>query len=363
MTEQADVVARRSYENRHFVERNTRTRFVQNPPGDLDALPAFARSGEDPHVTERPAFGWLAGREDVPLEGGQIRRPPRFENDWLESQDLEAIQRGKVPERNRDENIRGSGDQLRGEIELDRRVQRHIEQEQRELAIGSRGLRCRFEQRSAIGCGSRRELILEAFQKSREVGTAERQRSKRGRVDSREHQLVERARERAWESWSSRDRAEVVQPSAPRGFECGSRRHCFAPDERDGCDTTRCEDWCCEPCRELGDAETMQADGAAAGERDGTGEVVRRAPRRRDDQDARAVRARRDPGTRLGEALRGVGRFDDAERWVQEHADLSPGRHAGSPEQPRTAAAWTTISLIGRRLIIRQPLRCRGWDI
>ena len=107
----------------------------------------------------------------------------------------------------------------------------------------------------------------------------------------------------------------------------------------------------------------MQTDRAAAGERDGAGEVVRRAPRRRDDQDARAVRARRDPGARLGQALRGVGRFDDAERWVQEHADLSPGRRAGSPEQPRTAAAWTTISLKGRRLITRQPLRCRGWDI
>src|SRR6185436_1789018 len=124
---------------------------------------------------------------------------------------------------------------------------------------------------------------------------------------------------------------------------------------------TRREDRRREPCRELGDAETMQTDGATAGERHGTREVVRSAPRRRDDQDATTVRASRDPGARLGQALRGIGRFDDAERWVQEHADLSPGRHAGSPEQPRTAAAWTTISLKESRAFIRQPLRCRGW--
>ncbi len=175
MTEQADVVAGRPHENRHFVERNFRTRLVQNPPGDLDALPAFARSGEDPHVTERLTFGWLSGSEDVALESGQIRRPTRLEDYRLESHGLEAIQRGEVSERNRDENIRGSRDQLRGEIELDRRVQRHIEQEQRELAVGSRGLRCRLEQRSAIGRGSRRELILEAFEKPGEVGAPERQ--------------------------------------------------------------------------------------------------------------------------------------------------------------------------------------------
>ena len=68
-----------------------------------------------------------------------------------------------------------------------------------------------------------------------------------------------------------------------------------------------------QPGRELGDAETMEADRAAALQRHRAGEIVCRAARRRHDEDTGPVRACGDPGAGFVQPYRGVRRFDEPE--------------------------------------------------
>ena len=197
---------------------------------------------------------------------------------------------------------------------------------------------------AAIGRRGGGELILEARQQPRQVRPTERQRIEPRGVDPREHQLVQRSRQRAREPWCARHRPEVRELLVARRLERGARRDRFAADERHRRDAARRHDRRRESGGELGQAEAMQANRAAPCERDRPRQVVGRAARRGHDQDAGAVRARGDPRAGFGQPRRGVRGFDEAEGRMGQHVNPFPGRRAGSPLQPRTAAVRTTIT-------------------
>ena len=208
---------------------------------------------------------------------------------------LESSEGRQIAERDGDEDVRRRLDQRPREVELDRRFHRHVEQEQRERAIRAGGFRRGLEQRAAICCGRGGELVLESLEQAGEVRSAERQRRQRPRVDPGEHELVQRACERARKARGSGHRAEVVEPAVAGRFERRPRRDRFAADIRDRRDASRGEHGRGQPRRELRHAESMEADCAAAGHGHGAREVVGSPAGRGHDEHAGAVGASGDP--------------------------------------------------------------------
>jgi hypothetical protein len=299
-------------ENRHFVDRNTE-RFVQNPPGDLDALrpsPERRRSAS-PRARRSVVGGSRSSR------GRSNPTSPRFETTGSIPKILKRSS-GKVPN---GIVTRTSG--ARRSASWRNRTRPPSPAAHRAGAAGTRDRLPRppLPLRTALRDRLRkpRELILEAFQKSREVGTAERQRSERGRVDLASISSWS-VRASARESWSSCDRAEVVQPSAPRRFECGSRCHCFATDERDGRyhalrtgAASRAASWAMlKRCRPMAPPRVSATARASRPPRPAT-------PRRSGYQG-------RPRGPRPEHASEGAARrrtLDDAERWVRNMRTFS----------------------------------------
>ena len=130
--------------------------------------------------------------------------------------------------------------------------------------------------------------VFESLQQAGEVRPAERQRCQRGGVDPGEHELVQRPGERARKAGRAGHRAEVVESFVAGRLERRPRRHRFAADVRDRRDAARRQDGCRQARRELRHAESMQADGAAAGHGNRSREIVGGPARGRDDEDARA---------------------------------------------------------------------------
>src|SRR5262245_34006758 len=73
MFEKAEITVRRSDENRHLVESDTATRFVQNATGDLHAFAAFTGCGKQFERTVARPRGRLQLRlEEIPAQGGKV---------------------------------------------------------------------------------------------------------------------------------------------------------------------------------------------------------------------------------------------------------------------------------------------------
>src|SRR6185436_4529569 len=75
--EQTDVLLRRAQRNRHAIERDAATRFVQNPARDFDCLAPFARRGKEFHLLDRIARRWWCRRKQIvadPFETWAFRR-------------------------------------------------------------------------------------------------------------------------------------------------------------------------------------------------------------------------------------------------------------------------------------------------
>ena len=172
------------------------------------------------------------------------------------------------------------------ELELDRRFHRHVEKEERQAGDCAHTVAGGCEERCAAGCRRRGELIVEALQEPRKVGSAERELPQCGRLDARHRQIVERARERARESGRAGDSAEVGEALVLPGVECGACGDGFRADERGGRDSASGQDRRREPRGELREAEAMQPGGCSARHRHSPRQVVGRAAGGRHDERA-----------------------------------------------------------------------------
>ena len=189
------------------------------------------------------------------------------------------------------------------ELELDRRLHRHVEQEERQAGDRAHAVAGGGEERRAAGCRRRGELIVEALQEARKVGSAERELPQRGRLDARHRQIVERARERARESGRAGDGAEVGEALVLPGVERGACGDGLRADERGRRDPARGQDRRREARGELREAEAMQPGRRPARPRHRPGQIVGRAARGRDDERP-AIGARRQPALGFAQAGR-----------------------------------------------------------
>ena len=262
---------------------------------------------------------------------------------------------------------------LRDQRKLHRRIDGHVEQEERERREGARRFPGGLEERGSIGRRRRLELLLEPFEQPGEVRTAERQTVEGRPAHAGEHQLMQRARQRAGEAGCSRDRREVLEAIVARCLERGPRRDRLAADERDRGNAASREHRRRQPRRELGDAEAVETDRAAARHRHRPREVVRGTARGGHDQHARGVRACGDPGPGFGKPLRCVGCFDEAERGMDDHDrpfPRTPCRVTGtaaqrSCEQDDNTDAWLRLPGASPAYDVRVARReggtPRGW--
>ena len=128
-----------------------------------------------PHFAGRLPFGRLPSREQVAPQRRQVGAGRRLEHVRFDAERLQMIERGEVAEGHQHERRVGVVDQRSGEGELDRRLERDVEQQQRlprKVAAASRG---GLEQRRAIGRRRGGELRVEPLEQRREIGAAERQ--------------------------------------------------------------------------------------------------------------------------------------------------------------------------------------------
>jgi hypothetical protein len=73
--EQADVLLRRPQRNRHAIERDAATRFVQNPARDFDRLAPFAGGGEEFHLLDRIAVRRRRRRKEIVADASETATP------------------------------------------------------------------------------------------------------------------------------------------------------------------------------------------------------------------------------------------------------------------------------------------------
>ena len=284
--EQADVVARRSHQHGHLVEaarppplrrrmRRAISTHSRPSPGaeNRRTSPAGVRFG-----------GWLVAKS-IPLQRREVGLPGGFEDVRIDARRFEVPERCQIAERHRDEDLWRGLDQLAHQPELDGRIHRHVEQEQR-AARGTRrrtprpprtASRDRWPMRRRTGpriASSSRARSGPPSGKACKAAVPTRASSSSCRVRAR-------ARGKPGVPATGPKYSELVIST---GFERGARRHRFAADERHRRDAARRQDRRRQPCRELRQAEAMQADRPAARGRDGAGQVVGGATRGRDDQ-------------------------------------------------------------------------------
>src|SRR5262249_25138179 len=129
--EEADVFARGTEEDRDLVKTDAGARFIENPTRDLDALASFSRRGKELNVTKRLSLRRLFGCKEVSMQCRQVRFSRRLEH--LDgSERAQTFEGGRVTERKCGERFGSALDQSSNERELDRRVHRHVEQQERD---------------------------------------------------------------------------------------------------------------------------------------------------------------------------------------------------------------------------------------
>ena len=325
--EQRDVAVGRAQEHGHLVEPHAGARLLQNPPRDLDALAAFTRRGVEGDVAARRALRRLTCGKQAAPQRDQIAVAVLFEHLRLDADRLQPFQRGNVAKRHGDQHVGRAGDQRAHECELDGRIERHVEQDDRRVLGGSRIERGGrgLEQRGAVDGRRGRELFLEAVQQLCEIAAAERQRHEAVGRDVRETDLLQRARERTRKAGHRGDRTEIRQRVIPGRVERRPGRDRLRREVRGGGELPVGEHGRSQPRSQLREAESVQPDRGAGADGDVTREIVGGTARRRDDQHVALPRVRVDEPARLGQAQSCGGRFDQA-----DHA-VPPGRRAGSP--------------------------------
>ena len=226
-------------------------------------------------------------------------------------------------------------DQAPRQVELDRRLDRHVEQQQRQPAKALGRFRRGLEQRRAIGRRRGRELLLESLEQRGEIGAAERQRAERIGADAGQRQLVQRPRQRARKAGRAGDRPKYE--SSP---SCAASNVARAATASEPIRVTGARHAPPAPAPpgapRAGPAEAVEADrpAARAARPRGRSRRPRRATRRRSPPRARVRASRRV----RSEPERGLGGFDDAKRGGKCHCaapapDAVPGYRAPAPRE------------------------------
>src|SRR5262249_58169306 len=140
-----------------------------------------------------------------------------------EGDGIESIERGAVAEGDRDKDggwRLGIG-QSANELAFAARIDGDVEQQERgrrewrDAVACAQGFRRGAEERRAIGGAGGGELLLVPVEQHGEVGAAERQYRVAIPFDQREPELLEAAREAAWEARPPRDGRGVPQRGLP----------------------------------------------------------------------------------------------------------------------------------------------------
>ena len=198
--EQRAVLGRRPEQHRHAVERDSSLRLAAHQPGNLDALAALSRRGEEHHVVagrrdgrrpfhEKPLLHPRQGRV-----GGLLKRPWR---DVESSRDPRCVRRG------RDGQQRSA--EPRDEALFQGGAQRKIDQQRGQVQQRRFRFQREPEDRRAVGQGGSSELRLVGVEDPPEISAGPR---------SREAQLLDGPRERPGQAGLPSDRIELPQPAA-----------------------------------------------------------------------------------------------------------------------------------------------------
>ena len=239
-------------------------------------------------------------------------------------------ERREIAKRHQHERWAGMLEEAPGKRELDGRLQRNIEQQERLATEGTGCFPRGLEKRRAIRRRRSIELRIEPFEQRREIGASERQPAQGVRANPGERQLIQRSRQRTRKPRRRRHRREVLEFAVVPGLERRSRRDRLGSDPRHRHCPARRQHRCSDVRRQLREAESVQADRPAPGLRDRPGEVVCGATRCRCD-DGAISGMREQPLVRGLDPERGFGGFDDAklEFRRERHTGHLPGRHAG----------------------------------
>src|SRR5207237_3358640 len=162
---------------------------------------------------------------------------------------------------------------------------------------------CRgVEQRGAIDCSRRRELLVETREQLREIRAAKRQRGQAIGVDLREPDFLQRARERARKPRHGRDRLEVRERVFAARIKSRARGDRLGRKVRRGRQLLVGEDRRGKPRGELSEAESVQADRGATRAGNRTREIIRGSAGSGNDQYVAAPGLAVDESTRFGQS-------------------------------------------------------------
>ncbi len=225
------------------------------------------------------------------------------------------------------------------QLELDGGFHRHVEQEERQASHGSNAIARGAKERGPARGGRGGELLVETLEERSQILAAERQLAQGRRLDAGHREIVECPRERAWEAGRAGNVAKVGEPVILTGIKGRSGGDGFRADESCRSDPARREHRRGEACRQLREAEAVQARRRPPGERDRSRQVVGCAAGGRHDERP-AIGARRQPALRLAQACGCFGALDDVQGCCGRHGTHLPGRRAGLPRRPRHATVF-----------------------
>ena len=312
--EQPEIVLRRAQHDRHVVERHAARGFVEDAAGDLERLAPFARRGEEAHVAGLRAHRGRLGGEDVAAQAGQVRTfRRRVGGDVVgRAERRHQVADPRVVDRRRHERRRGPLAERRRESLLGGRVERHVEQDDRQAdpadaerpRLGGRG-----KERGAVFDRRRGQLGLDALEQPREIRRARAVRGQRPRRDAGEPQLVHRAGQRARKAGQARDGREIREIAGRRRVEGHAGRDRLGARQRPGRLPIVGGARRGRARGQFGQAEAMQAEHRAVAPEIAR-EVVRGAARRRDDQPLSRRRTRVEKRPRPVEPRTRRGRDD-----------------------------------------------------
>ena len=301
MLEEPEVLFRRSQKDRHLVEGHAPRRLVENPPHDFDRLASFARRRKQRDVAGALAFRRPFGFEHEPSQVEQIRSGFRviLERVDRSPEGGQRVEREPIAVGHRRERIRRLVDQRGDELLLGARIERDVEQQDRQPrpahVTGPAGIGRELEQSGAIGDRGRRELRFEARQEGGDVD-GPRIKNQGRRSDAGEPQLVQRTCESLRKSGQRRDRREVRELARADRLEDRARGNRFGAGVGAAGPARAFNPGGRRLRRQLGQAESGEAEGRAGAARDRACEIVRGAARCTDDDELRGGRASGEKG-------------------------------------------------------------------
>ncbi len=262
MLQEADVLLRRAQEDRHLIEAHPTSGFIEDTAHDLDSFASFARRREQADVARSLPGGRTIDREDVAAQvrkigGLRCRIRTRFH---LRTQPDHRVVRKRIAIRHRGEGLGRTGDERADEFPLGPRIERDVEEYDRQSDPGSTPGRARFrgqvEQRGAVADCRPLQLCLDTHEQPADIGnsfaTFRRGRQRPGlckpfRADGCQPELVERAGQSLGKARHQGNGREICEIAGGHGIEHGARRgrlragpragHPVRPGEARGGDT------------------------------------------------------------------------------------------------------------------------------